>query len=191
MPREALSDDRDLIRAFLDGDAEAHRVLDGWIAAALNGSFRSIYCERDDLLQEARLRVLRNLKAGQFAGASGLRTYVHRIARNTAVDRMRIAYRLKRESISAAATLEWRAAPLRDQSASLIAGDLMNKVLAGLSASDRGLVAMIFEQQLSCAEVARRLGISEGAVKVRVLRCRDRLLKRRRELLGSEGVARP
>ena len=190
MPSQALSDDRELIRAFLDGDAEAHRVLDQWIGAALSGGFRSIHCERDDLLQEVRMRVLHNLRSGQFAGASGLRTYVHRIARNTVVDRLRIAYRLKREATADSTSLRAIATPIRDQSAALIAGDLLDRMFAGLSASDRSLVEMIFEQQLSYQEVARRLGISVGALKVRVFRCRDRLLRSRSELLGPGPEAR-
>ena len=79
-------DERRLIERYLQGDASAARILDGWIEIALRESLRSPRARWDDLRQEVQARVLRNLTGGLFDGQSTLRTYVHQISKNVAVD---------------------------------------------------------------------------------------------------------
>ena len=56
--------------------------------------------------------------------------------------------------------------------------DRVRAALARLSERDREVVVMRHLEQLSTAEVAAVLGISEGAVKVRLLRALERLRSR-------------
>src|SRR5262245_41076654 len=93
--------DRRLIQGLLRGDGEALRVLDGWVEVVLRESGNELRAEREDILQEVRIRVYRNLSRGLFDGRSSLRTYAHRIAKNTCID---LARRLWRRSPHAAAT---------------------------------------------------------------------------------------
>lgn len=51
----------------------------------------------------------------------------------------------------------------------------LHAALAGLSERDRQLLAMRYEEDLTQAMIARRLGIPEGTVKVRLHRARDKL----------------
>lgn len=51
----------------------------------------------------------------------------------------------------------------------------LHAALAGLSERDRQLLEMRYEQDLTQATIARRLGIPEGTVKVRLHRARDKL----------------
>jgi len=52
--------------------------------------------------------------------------------------------------------------------------ELLVKVLDGFAAQDRQLLELVFIEQCSYAEVARRLCIPEGTVKSRMSRCKDR-----------------
>jgi len=68
------------------------------------------------------------------------------------------------------------ATPDQIESAHLIEG-----VLASLPAADRELARLRYYEDLTCAGVADRLGISEGSVKVRLHRLRRRLRQRLEE----------
>jgi RNA polymerase sigma-70 factor (ECF subfamily) len=58
----------------------------------------------------------------------------------------------------------------------------LNEALKRLSPLDRSVLSMRYEGELHAAEIAKELGIQEGAVRVRLLRARERLLK----LMGGE-----
>ena len=185
--RSAHEEDGRLIDGFLTGDAASIRVVDGWIEVALRESASSLSGEWDDLRQEIRARVFRNLDRGLFDGRSALRTYVHRIAKNVCIDLGRKAQR--HSMVDAANRLD----ALRIEESPLersITRDLLWKMLRGLSEEDRLLLELVFVEQCSYREVADRLSIPEGTVKSRMSRCKDRLLERRSKLLERRGPER-
>ena len=176
------ADDRLLIDRFLAGDPEALGTVDGWIDVVLHEDFRSLQQDWEDLKQEIRSRVVRNFGRGLFNGHSALRTYVHRIARNAAIDFSRLAYRRREVSVDvpepklSGPTLQ--AARL----GILPSKELVERILGELPEKDRVLVRLVFELHYSYEEVSRELRIPEGTVKSRMSRCKDRVLKLRREL---------
>jgi RNA polymerase sigma-70 factor (ECF subfamily) len=183
--RSSTESDRILIRGLIAGEATAVATMDAWIQTVLRTEFHSLRAEWDDLRQDIRLRVFRNLRSDRFHGASGLRTYVHRIARNTCIDNCRrSAIRRTRPDAAAGGRAE---AACDDGSERLISRDLLRKILRGSTPEERHLLEMVHAQHLSYAEIARRLGVAEGTVKARVFRCRDRLLAVRRQLLRIGG----
>jgi RNA polymerase sigma-70 factor (ECF subfamily) len=185
LPRMALErrDVRMLPGAFLAGRPDAIRVVDGWIEGVLRAEFSGQRAQWDDLRQDIRMRVLVNFRNRRFRGESELRTYVHRIARYAAIDAWRRSrvWRARLEMTDGEAR---DPAPMGQER--LATRDLLRKMLLGLSRDDRRLLDLVFVERLSYSEVAGRLRINEGAVKVRVFRCRERLLGLRRRLLGLE-----
>lgn len=179
--RSPSEDDRRLILRLLVGNPQAVATLDAWIHTVLRTEFHSLHGEWDDLRQEVRMRVFRNLRAGRFQGASELRTYVHRIARNTCIDQWRRA--AARRDAPDDATIDRRIAGKDEATERLISRDLLRKILLGSTPEERHLIHMVHTEHLSYAEIARRLGVAEGTIKARVFRCRDRLLALRRRLL--------
>ena len=177
------TDDRQLIQDYLRGDRAALQTLDGWIEVVLHEHFRSLEQDWDDLRQEVRIRVLRNLCRGSFSGRSSLRTYVHRIAKNVCIDFSRRAYR-HREGTPVLEEIPVDAVGPKGVFSGWIARDLLDKILKDLTEEDRVLIRMVFSDHYSYREVARELGIPEGTVKSRMSRCKDRILKRRRDLSG-------
>ena len=173
-------DDAALIRDFLAGSPEATSVIDAWIAAALRSAPWSARGEWEDLGQEVRLRVLRNLRSGRFHGDSGLRTYVHSITRNAAVDWFRSNSR-RRDSEGALGH-----ASLPAEQDRIVSRDLLEKILEGLSDEERRLLELVHGQHLSYEEVSRMLGVAVGTIKARVFRCRQRLLAQRSKLLSRK-----
>ena len=70
----------------------------------------------------------------------------------------------------------------RNTESAYVALDLARRALSGLSSADRLLLWLIFGERYSYAEVARRLGKSVGAVKVRAHRCRRQVRERFKEM---------
>jgi RNA polymerase sigma-70 factor (ECF subfamily) len=178
-------DDREVISGFLAGAPGAIRVIDGWIDVVLRVDFTGQRGDWDDLRQEVRIRVLTNLRDGRFHGDSELRTYVHRIAKNTAIDHWRRGGVQRAVEIKRAADSP-RETTITGGMDGLLSRDLLQKILAGLSRDERRLLALVHVRHLSYAEVAKTLRIAEGTVKARVFRCRKRLLSLRRRLLNHE-----
>ena len=58
----------------------------------------------------------------------------------------------------------------------------LERMLDELTEEERELLAMIFSEHLSCAEIARLLAIPETAVRKRVADCVGRIVARRRSI---------
>ena len=183
-------DDDTLIDGFVGGDSAALRVVDSWIEVVLRREYRGLSREWDDLRQEVRTRVFRNLSRGAFRGDSDLRTYVHQITKNVCVDQLRGR---QRDALHLAEMPAKEVAHDPPAAQPHAARDLLRHLLGGLSARERRLLHLVHVERLPYAQVARQLNISEGAVKLRMYRCRRRVLKLRRRLLRlkewKEGLA--
>ena len=174
-----------IIDGFLRGDPGALRALDGWIDVVLHQFAGSLQVDWDDVKQEVRTRVFRNLSRGSFDGRSELRTYVHRISKNVCIDLLRMNRRHRELDVSARTDPPTAGAP-PSAAAAWIARDLLAKLLAGLSHEERRLIEMVFVEHCSYAEVSLRLSIPVGTVKSRMARCKSRILKKRSVLIAPE-----
>jgi len=138
--------------------------------------------EAEDLVQEVFVKVSAALPG--FKGESTLSTWLYRIATNTALDRLRNpSYRQHRHSAPLPEELAdehrpgLREAPLpADQQ---LVKEEMNScirdVINGLPPDYRAVIALSELKELKDGEVADILGISVGAVKIRLHRARARL----------------
>jgi len=170
-------DDRQLIDDYLIGREAAIRMVTRWIDAALRSRSPRAGLDLEDLCQEVHVKVLANLRDGRFDGRSTLRTYVHRIAMNTRIDAERRGRR-DRAREGSLDGLEERL-PARQEPQMLgESRDLALRMMKTLSEVDRLILGLVFRENLSYSEIARRLGVGESAVKTRVMRCKNRLLRR-------------
>ena len=176
MAETNLLDERQLIADYGRGDPTAVRTVDGWIDAALRMEFQSLRGEWDDLRQEVRARLVQNLRLERFAVQSSFRTYVHRITRYVSIDLKRRARHRREEPIEGDALPPAAIASDGGLRAHL-ARDLVDKIFGRLAEGDRLLMEMVFGESCSYAEIARRLGVTEAAVKTRVFRCKNRILE--------------
>lgn len=176
-----------LIADFLDGEPEAIEEIDGWIQQAAWPFRQRLFNQWEDLLQDVRLEVTRLLSERRFRGESALKTYLWRVTANACVDRVRAQRKVRWEDVEAVD--QWGDAP-REQAREVAerrnARDLVLRVLAEMPEECRELWRMLFEG-LSYRQMGERLGVSEGALRVRVLRCRRRAVALRDELLNKAG----
>ena len=179
-----LDEDGRLIALLLAGDEAAIGEVRGWIAAA-GGRYRGrLAGDAEDLEQEALLDLMESLGNGRFRGQSRLATYAHSYARFKCIDRLRALGRrdvvdLDDEALTAAAP-----SPLEEltQRESV---ELAQRVVAELPAGCRELWEMVAEG-MSYQAMSAATGLGEGALRVRVHRCRQRALAIRLRLLAGK-----
>lgn len=178
-------DDLTLVSRFLRGDREAVGTIDGWISRAAWPYQRRLANRWEDVLQDVRLEVSRLLGEGKFRGESTLRTYLWRVVSHTCLDQIR-----------AESKWQWTDLEVADQGMAIPGRspeplarrqedrDLLSRVLDRVPPDCRGMWRMIVEG-LSYREMSRHLDVAEGTLRVRVLRCRERALAIKREILGT------
>jgi RNA polymerase sigma-70 factor, ECF subfamily len=185
-------DDASLVAGYLAGDAESHRQVDRWIGEVLRSRQLGLGLDAEDAGQETRRRLLTALRAGRFEGRCSLRTYVWRVAQSAAIDHLR--GRARRVMPVALDEIPEPAARTGDPAEGIEREErrrLFARVLEGMGEECRRLWALAVFEELPYAQIASRLGITEGSVKVRALRCRARAADLYRQLVTSPGGGRP
>jgi len=185
------AEDAELVKRYLRGEKQAVATVDSWIKHAAYPYQRRLANRWDDVLQDIRLEVTRLLKQGKFRGESSLKTYLWRVVSHTCLDQIR-ADRVKWTEIDAGDNAEepsfLAAAPDNEgPEARLEVKDLLLRVLDRVPADCRELWRMI-HAGLSYREMSTRLGVAEGTLRVRVLRCREKAVAVRAELLPGAAV---
>lgn len=180
-----MGDDRDLVTRFLRGDPDAVATLDGWISRAAWPYQRRLAHRWEDVLQDVRLEVTRLLGEGKFRGESSLRTYLWRVVSHTCLDQIRSQGKWQFTDLEAVDQEDGRAAgPPRVAVEDPAERDLLLRVLDRASPDCRDLWKMLL-LGLSYKEMSQRLQVAEGTLRVRVLRCRERAIAHRAELMAG------
>ena len=179
-----MADDGWLIASLLGGDAAAIAHVRGWVVAAVGRYRGRLGAEAEDLEQEVLLGVIEALEAGRFRGESRLETYVHSFTRFKCIDRLRALGRRDMVEIDDEALALDAPSPLEELTQRESAA-LAERVVAALPAQCRELWEMIADG-LSYRQMSEATGLSEGAIRVRVHRCRQRAIAIRLRLLGSD-----
>lgn len=176
-------DDEDLISRLLDGDADTIARVRTWIRAAFQAYRKRLGNELEDLEQEILLELTEALREGRFRGSSTLRTYVRTYVHHKGIDRLRALGRrtwVDIESLELPAPAPTALEQLSRSEQVAVALRVQERVPQPC----RELWQML-RQGLSYREMSRRLGVAEGALRVRVLRCRQRALELREKILAE------
>ena len=183
---ESPTEEAALVARLRDGDAAAFESLvRTYGTRMLTVARRFLRNEEDaaDALQEALISAYRSI--GQFAAESKLSTWLHRIVVNASLMRLRSRRRKAEVSIDALlpqfledghqvkSSVDWpdavRAIERRETS------ELVRRSIDQLPEGYREVLLLRDIDELDTQEAARLLGISSGAVKVRLHRARQAL----------------
>jgi RNA polymerase sigma-70 factor (ECF subfamily) len=179
--------DDDLIRRFLQGEAEAIAVIDGWLARAASPYRRRLAFQWDDIRQHVRFETTRLLQQRTFRGESSLKTYVWRIVSHACVDAIRRLQRKPTDPLDLAESREDPRASPFDRVRERETADLLMQVVGDAAPECRALWTMLLDG-LSYQEMTAQLGVAEGALRVRVSRCRQRAVEARDRLIAARAV---
>jgi RNA polymerase sigma-70 factor (ECF subfamily) len=136
--------------------------------------------EAEDAAQETAIKVYLNLK--NFRGDAQFRTWVLSIARNEGLGRLRKAGTRREDSLDADTVEQtgdytppiltsWREIPSEALERQEL-GAILRKAIGGLPEIYRNVVLLRDIEEMDVRETAAVLGITEGAVKVRLHRAR-------------------
>jgi RNA polymerase sigma-70 factor (ECF subfamily) len=165
-----------IIEEYTGGDPRAHSQIDQWIRTVVDIRHWGLSHMRDDIIQEVHKRLFINLSEGRFQARSSLKTYVAQIAKYTCIEFLRQKIRGRSVNLDSVELRDTSPDP-DEQLRSSEWVRRATEALTRLPESCRKLFDMIFSQQLSYQEIARKLGIAEGTVKSRTSRCRKSLSK--------------
>jgi RNA polymerase sigma factor (sigma-70 family) len=178
---QAQASDAELVERSRSGSADAFAALVKRHQAAVRG-FLSRYLRGrdaiDDLAQEVFVGALRGL--GAYRGDASLRLWLLAIARRVAATHLREEVRRRARAATELelAVLRWHADELEAGVAS-IADErelaALEACVRGLSRDNAELVSAYYFKGASTAEIARRNGRGEGAVRMALLRVRQAL----------------
>ncbi len=180
--------DEELVRRILAGAPQHFAVLVGRHSQRIRGLIRPILRERsevEDALQQTYLLAFAGL--GRFAGASSFSTWLGTIALREALGRLPGRARLVLAGDGGTPAEGTGTAPdPEDRAALQEALRALQAALDALPAVTRQVVVLRSIEELSTAETAARLGLTEETVKIRLHRARRTL---RRAL--DQGAASP
>jgi len=186
MPAQAQESDAECIRRILAGERHLFHDL-------IRPCERSIYfllfsllrneAEAEDAAQETAIKVYLNLAS--YRGDSQFRTWVLSIARNEGLGRLRKLATRREDSLDAdtddqtgdytpAILTSWREIPAEALERKEL-GEILRKAVDGLPEIYRNVVLLRDIEEMDVRETATALGITEGAVKVRLHRARAML----------------
>jgi RNA polymerase sigma-70 factor, ECF subfamily len=149
--------------------------------------------EAEDVAQEAAIKVFLNLR--NFRGDSKFCTWVLSIARNEALGRLRKLAVRREDSLDAgtdeqtgdytpAILTSWREVPAEALERKEL-GEILRKAVDGLPEIYRNVMLLRDIEEMDGRETAAALGITEGAVKVRLHRARALLQRTLAPQLGA------
>jgi RNA polymerase sigma factor (sigma-70 family) len=197
LPEQSL-DVAACVKRVLQRDEDAARELFGHLYPLVARLVRSHLPRRtsqEDLVQTVFMKLFANLD--RFSGAVPLEHWVSRIAVNTclnqlAAEKARPELRWADLSEEQAEVLDAvMAAPGElDASGSLAAREIVEKLLAQLSAPDRLLLTLLHLEGRSVAEVRQITGWNVPVIKVRAFRARRKLRKLYEHLMSEKTYER-
>lgn len=182
----AEPEDAALLRAYAGGDLSAARALTARLAPrALVQAGRMLgdRAEAEDVAQEAFLRLWRT--APGWRGEARVGTWLHRVAYNICIDRLRRRDRGHAELPDD--LVDPAPGPAQDRQRAQVAA-AVRRALARLPERQRAAIALVHYQELGNVEAAGILGVSVEALESLLARgrraLRERLGPRRGELTG-------
>lgn len=183
---DAVVSDEALVQAVISGDERAFEEIFDRYKGSVTRVVARFFRERSDIeegVQNCFAKAYFSIKSFR-GGESTLKGWLARIAVNVCYDEFRRRQRksenlfaeMSAEETDYVETLVDRRATGTDNS--LIAAQLVEKVMAGLDLEDRIAMTLVYSQEFSLDEAAQAIGISTSNLKSRLFRCRNHLKKR-------------
>lgn len=184
---ETVASDDKLVEAVLGGDESAFaEIFDRYKLPVTRtvGRFFRDRSEAEEFVQVSFTKAYFSLKKYRGGEDRSFAAWLTRIAVNVCYDEFRRRQR-KGENLFSEMSDEENdfvstIADGRQRSAtdSFQAGQLAEKVLAGLDPGDRVAMTLVYSEDYSIDDVAKAIGISQSNLKSRLFRCRKHIRKR-------------
>jgi RNA polymerase sigma-70 factor (ECF subfamily) len=182
----AVKTDNQLAELVLSGDETAfEQIFDRYkrLVAAIAGRYLKRPEQIEEIIQISFSKVYFELKNFRGAHDFSLAGWIGRIATNACLDALRNQKRKPEDLICELSTEEAEFLFADESQANktaetlFIERDLAEKLLSSLTAEDRALLQMLYDEEMTVVEVAEVTGWSRSKIKVRAFRARNALRK--------------
>ena len=164
----------------LDGDRSAfQQIVDTTSQKLVRLGTRIMgnQADAEDVVQEAYVKAYRALTAHEFDRRSSAATWLYRIVVNGAIDAKRSRTR-RGEASDMQVDLGWDGAAFAEARVAL---SELDEWLAALPPDQRAVLVLQSMEGLNNTEIAKVMGVSEGAVEQRLVRARATLRQKREQ----------
>ncbi len=185
---DSIKDDQDIIEGFLQGSRKDYQTVSQWVLRVVKLGSWGLERYWDDVTQDVLLKLYVSLKESKFEFRSSLKTYVYRIAKFTCIDYLRRYSSKEKKEVELLQIGVFD--PPQDRQEQNQA-DTFWRIHGLISQECRELWEMIFWQNLPYAEIAKKLDISEGTVKSRFFRCKERAIQLKKKLAKEGNLNTP
>ena len=177
--------------AYVAGDSRAFDKLFAMLAPRVHGFFLRSFGDRavaDDLLQITFFKLHR--ARADYRPELPLRPWVFAIAARVRLDELRKRYRVNEDTGEEAldAAIEAQAQKQTEESANTDVIEQVRAALGRLPESQRVIVNLHRYEGMTFPEIAKVLGTTEGAVKLRAFRAYEKLRKELAHLSSKEAA---
>ena len=164
-----LSGDRSAFQQIVDATSQK--------LVRLGARIMGNQADAEDVVQEAYVKAYRALTAGEFDRRASLNTWLYRIVVNGAIDAKRSRKR-RAEASDEQVDPGWDGAARAEARLAL---SELDDWLRALPADQRAALVLQSMEGLNNTEIAKILGVSEGAVEQRLVRARAALRQKREQ----------
>jgi RNA polymerase sigma factor (sigma-70 family) len=179
------SSDKKLVAAYLDGKREAVAAVSNYILSAFSVWRRRLAGVDDDIASDVHLKLIQTLRRDGFAYEASLKTFVSRIVSHTCIDHLRYQSKfadvapedldLPDRGLNPQELLEFRQA-----------ARLSYRVLRLVPKECRRLWRMHLKEGLTCGQIGKTMGKSEGNIRRRLWACRETAKEIREKILRKD-----
>jgi RNA polymerase sigma factor (sigma-70 family) len=177
------AEDTTLMTGFLQGAGPSVQAVEGWVRASASAFRGRLGSEWEDCIQDCLLEATRIFRDGKFRGDSSLKTYLWRVTSNLCISRLRRRHRAAHDVLREMDLASGEASPLQETLRQDF-GRIALEVWRRASEDCRHLWSMILDGS-SYREMSESTGVSPGALRVRVLRCRRTAWELRSGMFGD------
>ena len=164
-----LSGDRSAFQQIVDATSQK--------LVRLGARIMGNQADAEDVVQEAYVKAYRALTAGEFDRRSSTNTWLYRIVVNGAIDAKRSRKR-RGEASDEQVDLGWDGAAFAEARLAL---SELDDWLRALPTDQRAALVLQSMEGLNNTEIAKIMGVSEGAVEQRLVRARAALRQMREQ----------
>jgi RNA polymerase sigma factor (sigma-70 family) len=184
---EALSDEALVSELQRRMDAERFGVLYDRYAAKVFQKCMGMTRDRDlakDLAHDIFLKAFLNLP--KFDHRSRFGTWLYSITYNYCLDHLRKAQRQRNNNLDDRLEESLEHADTSEAELLSLRAEHLESAIALIDPDDRALLLMKYQDDLSIKDIMEILAVGESAVKMRILRARERALAKYHELYPEE-----
>ncbi|MHA1778494.1 MAG: RNA polymerase sigma factor [Candidatus Heimdallarchaeaceae archaeon] len=185
---EKITDD-DIVKALLSNECWAIKIISDRITPIIKYKLFQVQ-DWEDARQQSLMEIVIAVK--RLKKINNLWGLVKKIVYSTIVDFNRLhkrhSQRNCKPSRNGSDKEDWTnyfPDPKDDQSSYYERKDLLIYVFQKLDKECRELIKVVFLEDIKYSEIASRLGISEGTLRVRIHRCKEKAMRLRDEYFGK------